>query len=581
MKKLYLLLLVILVSLLTFDDDALAAEGGYFNNKSVPSIGTGVNFRYIKEVTDNDLNTYVNVRHANEVPVFNFSKPEKVVKYYFVGSGCIEFFKDSSLKDKIITINSPKNGWNDLVVDNVMSIYASSCGAAANTYVYELDFIVDSQYVYETVTDIVYTSSHDSISATWKKHGDAISTDVYIDGVKLENTTSNSYIFKDLKAETEYEIKFVAVYKTGISQAKVLKVKTTEEPIFKITDVEVVDITSKSARIKVNVAKMKSKPNLIYLYMDGKQLGQMTITNQNNDYFYPLNNLLSETEYKVDLKAKFNTKISDPVSIDFKTLVGNKEVVNLSATSTTEDVSLAWKMPEYKALDFARIYRQKNNVGAFAAFFKASTTYEPIFETNGTTFKDLTVKSDTEYTYKVTTVDTKQNETDGKTIKIRTKKIGVSGGGTTKDPNGDYVVTWTKPDTGKIKVMVGGVEYAIVPASDKKIVIPKDKMKFDIIGNPDVLLIPIDDDGNPGTPTKPGGNGNGNSGGIGDIVGGGDLAEVLNPNNTVKGGVQLLAVVGAFVLLGLAFRVVPKLVRMIRNALIHSSENYGKRRVRE
>ncbi len=155
--------------------------------------------------------------------------------------------------------------------------------------------------------------------------------------------------------------------------------------------------------------------------------------------------------------------------------------------------------------------------------------------------------------------------------------MGASGGGIEKDPNEDYVITWTNPITGKMKVLVGGKQYAIVPASDKKIVIPKDKMVFDLIGNPDVQLVPIDENGNEGIPSKPGGSGVGNGGGIGDIVGGGEVGKVVNPENTLKGGVELLKVIGGFILLGLSFLVVPRLIKLIRNSF--DTKTTSKRRV--
>ena len=221
-------------------------------------------------------------------------------------------------------------------------------------------------------------------------------------------------------------------------------------------------------------------------------------------------------------------------------------------------------MPLYDDLQFARIYRKKDNseFGAkLKALFVNDDGYIPLFETNGTNFKDLTVASDTAYTYKVTTVDNADNETLGITVKTKTPKMSVGGGGTNIDENGDYLITWESPVTGKIKVLIAGKEHAIVPAADKKIIIPKDKMKFDLLGIPDVQLIPIDDSGNEGIPSKPGG------GGIGDIIGGGDTAAEITPENTLDMAVGLFLLVGGFLLLGMSFWLVPKLIRLIRQAL--------------
>lgn len=564
MKKYYLLLFIAFFSFFNFNDSVYAAEGGYFDNVQLPNL---TKTRFITQVTDNNLSTGVNVRHSDEIPVFNFEKPEKVVKYYFIGTGCIDFFSDSSLTQRIARISRPEQGWNDLVVEDVGAIYAITC-SYSDSLVYEMDFIVESQLVFDPIHKVDYTSSFDSISAEWTMPPKSISTDVYVNNVKVGNTTESKYVFENLKSSTEYEIKFVAVYQNGFSPEVVYKVTTKEEPLFKQSDVEVVDIKNNSARIKINVSKMSGKPDFIYFYINDRQVGQVAISNKNQDYFYTLSNLASETAYTVEVKAKFSSVLSDPVIVEFETVVGNKEVANLTATATATDVSLKWEMPTYRDLDVARIYRQKNDASMFARMFRSASTYEPIFETNGTTFRDLTVSPNTEYTYRVTTVDLLDNETEGSTVRIRTRQMSVSGGGTEVAENGDYVITWDSPVTGRIKVLVGGSEFATVPASDGRIVIPQSQMRFDLFGNPDVQLIPIDEEGNPGIPSRPGsGNNGGGNGGIGDIVGGGDAAEILNPNNVLTSAVSLLAVVGAFLLLGLAFRVVPKLIQTIRTAL--------------
>ena len=187
--------------------------------------------------------------------------------------------------------------------------------------------------------------------------------------------------------------------------------------------------------------------------------------------------------------------------------------------------------------------------------FSVGEEYDPLFETNGTYFNDLTVKPETSYTYLLTSYLSSGEETKGVTIDVETPPVEISGGDTNVDEeSGDYVITWTEPTEGKILVAVGGKEYAVVNASDLKITIPKEDMKFDKLGYPDVTLTPLDENEVPiGKPSKPGD--------MGSVVG--DVEINLNENNLLQMGVGLLGVIGGFVLLGLAFLVVKKLINSV------------------
>lgn len=429
------------------------------------------------------------------------------------------------------------------------------------------------------VTDVKISSSFNQLKVTWQNEKEVESVNVYLDDVLYKNVKgSNTLDITKLKSETNYKISLFAVYKNGSSAGVHFNAKTLAVPTLSDDFVSVKDIKQNSARLEFDLTKVAGKEEIkeIQIYDAQKNKVQtVAVRAEMNTASYVIQNLDYKKDYKYSVVVVYlNSDVTPHKEVNFKTSDVLKEVSNLTAIPTAQDVSLQWKMPEYKELDKARIYRQKTDVGLFVRMFRTASTYEPLFETNGTTFKDLTVKADTEYMYKVTTVDTNDNESEGKTIKIRTKKMSVSGGDTEKDENGDYVITWTSPTTGKIKVLVGGKEYAVVSASDKKIVIPKDKMEFDIFGSPDVQLIPIDEDGNEGLPSKPGtGEGTGNGGGIGDVVGGSDL---------LKASMGLVALVGSILLLRMAFILVPKLIGLIRNALSKKNENvYVRRGVRE
>jgi len=438
----------------------------------------------------------------------------------------------------------------------------------------------------EPVSNLKANAGYDTADLTFSMPEDAEYASVYVDGISVGNSTDGKYKVTNLASEKDYEISVFAVYEKGISPAQTVKIRTTALPDIDKKLIEVKNITETSATVLFKVGEMQARPKKIDIFSDEnrtKKVDTLNISDQSS-VSSKLSNLKYETDYKFYIQYTFAGDVVRNTDISFTTESPNREVSNLSASATATDVSLQWKMPDYNKLDFARIYREKKDVGMLARMFSfmASDKYEPLFETNGTTFKDLTVKADTDYKYKVTTVDKSGNETDGKTVSVKTKKMAVTGGGTEIDENGDYVITWTSPTTGKIKVLVGGVQYAIVPASDKRIVIPKAKMKFDLFGKPDVKLVPIDEDGNEGEITSPGTGGTGGGGGLGEIVGGGEVGDVLNPENVLDGGVKLLGVVGLFVLLGLAFRVVPKLVTMIRNAFSKSNGSVSSgRRIQE
>lgn len=539
------------------------------------------------EIYDNDLSTskYSGVNGSFEV---RFHEPitTGVLGFYVKSSGTYASF---SLYNGNKTVYSSEAMTKYVAVKIFEPIDKIIFRASSYGTITVAEFDLFDTADYPTPKSLkVANKTFNEINVEWENPTDSTGSRIYFDNVlvKTLGKDDKSYKFDGLKANTKYAISVSSIYKDGESVTSDIFATTNEVPVLSDDFVKVSDISATSVLFNLNVNKLSSLPKQIKIYKakdDNESLFDVPVYT-NSVLPKKIDGLRAETEYTYYVVADYgNGNVTGKLPVKFKTLEPGREVTELKATATARDVSLSWRMPVYQSLSTARIYRQNPDAGMFARMFRSASTYEPIFETNGTTFKDLTVKADTEYTYKVTTVDSNDNETDGTTVKIRTKKMNVSGGGTDLDENGDYVITWTSPTTGKIKVLVGGVQYAVVPASDKKIIIPKDKMKFDIIGNPDVQLIPIDEDGNEGIPSKPGaGEGTGNGGGIGDIVGGGDLAEVLNPENTIKGGVQLLGVVGLFLLLGLAFRVVPKLVRMIRNAFSNRDENtYGRRRVGE
>ncbi|WP_409971520.1 hypothetical protein [Bacillus sp. Bva_UNVM-123] len=275
--------------------------------------------------------------------------------------------------------------------------------------------------------------------------------------------------------------------------------------------------------------------------------------------------------------------ISIEVSTDAIPLI--PEVLNLKATTKHDRINLSWSNPQSEFFNHIRIYRRldethtatiKENLinellkskTAFAS--DTVTDFDPMFETNGTYWNDLTVQAATTYSYKLTTVNIADAESDGIIVQATTleePKTSIEGGGYEKKENGDFLYTWTSPTTGKVKVLIDGKEYKTVQASLKQILIPAADMKYDIFNNPRVSLVAISEDGKEGTPTAPK---PGQSGGTGGETG--TVKIPFDVNELVQTGFGLLKIVGPFVLLGLSFLLVKPIRNVIRKALLNYRE---------
>lgn len=436
-----------------------------------------------------------------------------------------------------------------------------------NETFYELDFFGDLDIDYIAVSNLVINNiKENSANVSYKLPNTKYltSVSVLLDGKVVYEGQSESVVLPNLESDKTYEVIARAHYSDGNHIDTKVNFKTAKD---KNPPGKVVNLTAK--QVANTVVLNWTAPT-------DKDLSHYRITRNG----ILLTNDLKAITY-IDTSPKLNTdnvyrvlaadeagNFSSGASVTI-TVVGT-EVFNVQAKAASHDkVDLSWKNPQRDDFETVRIARKNQDSGIVKKilnFFSSNDGYTDLFQTNGTIFNDLTVNADTQYTYRLRTV-LSGDESPGVTVNVKTPKVTASGGGVEVDPNNkDYTITWTSPTTGKMKILVGGKEYKTVPAADKKIVIPAADMKFDLIGKPDVKLVPVSDDGKEGIPSSPGGGGTSGGGGLGDIVGGGAVNAVLNANNLLKAGVALLGAIGGFVLLGLAFRVVPKLIRTIRTA---------------
>lgn len=288
---------------------------------------------------------------------------------------------------------------------------------------------------------------------------------------------------------------------------------------------------------------------------------------------YTVTGLEPETEYQFDVMAKYvDGVLSESKTITAITLPPPKpadDVAYFNAHAKYDRVDLSWTLPESENFKHVNIYRQTAEKTALLDRILLINTAsaaagKKIFETNGTYFNDLTVEPETTYQYTVTTTSTDLVESAGVSKTVTTPKKPdpeIVGGEFEKDPaTGSYIYRWTQPDTGQVKVIVGGKLYKTVSASDKVIVIPAKDMKFKGLDEPDVRLIPVDEDGKEGAAVTPPAVGGG-TGGMLDKV---DLP--FTAGDLLGTGTGLFWLIGPFVLLALAFLLVPKLRNMIVRA---------------
>lgn len=361
---------------------------------------------------------------------------------------------------------------------------------------------------------------------------------IYRDGTLLkDNMKSTQFTDTGLKEDTEYLYKVHTVDKTG-NRSEGVSVRLFLEKD-RIPPADVTDL---------KVKQLSTDVNLTYKMPTDRDFSHVRISRNN----VVIADNVKETTF-VDVNAKENTTYTYKVqSVDVNENVSEGEIAqievsglevnNLSAEKTYNKVTLSWKNPTLTDFEQVTIYRKNNGA------------YTPLFTTSGTIFEDTTVKSGTSYNYLVTTfID--GSESDGKVIDVKTPKVTIEGDKVQKNDD-NYTITWNSPTTGKIKVIVGDVDYKIVAASDLKVVIPKKDMVLNKFDNPDVKLVPVDESGNAiGDVGAPGGT----------ITWGGIDLGILGMN--VKSFfvviIALLGLIGGIVLLAMSFKMIPKLIDLL------------------
>ncbi|MEF7566331.1 hypothetical protein V4V35_25410 [Bacillus infantis] len=392
----------------------------------------------------------------------------------------------------------------------------------------------------------------DNLFVKWSSKGTYNQGKLKINGVSTYNypITANTTVSEKIPISTATSTNVLIGNDTltfttqGYMESTILEVAVNGVPVDnrEIDYIEPTKLQGTPTEKSVSLTWEKAADNPYYIktniYRDGVLIGEST------SVMFEDSSVKAVTNYTYKITAVYSDGTeTNGISLSLKTKpipVNYEEVSNLQGEANYKSVNLTWENP------VGNIYFSKVNVYREGLL---------VGSTEGSSFEDTNAKEGTEYRYLIKAVYTDGKETIGSTIILKTKidvPPKIEGGGFEGQPNGDYLVKWDEPTTGKIIVYVGGSKYAEVDASAKQFVIPGPDVKYTPFGDPDIKLQPVSESGKPGEmeeapkpqqPTNP-----------------------LSTKDLVETGNGLLWYVAPLLLLALSFLLVPKLRALIVNS---------------
>lgn len=223
-------------------------------------------------------------------------------------------------------------------------------------------------------------------------------------------------------------------------------------------------------------------------------------------------------------------------------------ITDLTHNENHSRVIFEWKNPIDSTFKWIKIYRNDQIIAGSI--------------TENTFTDDKEIKPNTTYNYRFEIVNNKGRIFPGEELTVNVPAAPpapqpvIGGGGFEEQPNGDYTATWETPVTGEIRVYVGGNLFRTVPASSQSITIPAADMVYTFIGDPDVRLQPVSEDGTEGETESPPPS----------------VDTPFSVEDLIGSGSSLFLYVAPFLLLSLSFLLVPKLRNMIFSSLRKKKE---------
>lgn len=517
-KKIFFMLFSFLLGFQFFQlSRVFAYSGGLLDGKTI-FIGNNINniVGTTNLVTDNDESTGIQLdisTGTKKTLWYKFDSAKSIIAYKFKSDYpmTMTMYNQSgiALYSFAVTGNGLKGNINR--VDNVYYVSIKNTDTSKH-YVYEFDVfsIQDTDTTPPAdVTNLKTSVSTTKIDLTFTQPTDADfnNTKIYLNGVlkaTLDKTT-NFYSITNLAPNTSYDIKLTTIDNSG-NESKGITATVQTLQLLNVTNLNLMSSTNSLLAQWINPIDSEFIGNDLYLN------GNFITSLDKDATSYNFTNLNPNTSYTVKVVSKFSGGYSSTgqTATAKTTIPLAEDVTDLQADAKYDRVKLSWTRPNSEFFSHVKIYRKNVERKSFwdqlfgtTSVFATTTSdgYTPMFETNGTYWTDLTVTPDTTYSYKVTSVNTEGNESQGVTIETTTPSEPVpvlTGVATTQNENGDYVVTWASPTKGTVKVLINGQEYTVVDAATQKVIIPKKDMKLNFFGGYDAKLVPIGEFGTEG-----------------------------------------------------------------------------------
>lgn len=253
-----------------------------------------------------------------------------------------------------------------------------------------------STYALPATRNVTFTSTINTITASWQAVSDSTSYTLDINGTVVDNVTTTSYTFENLDSNSQYIIKVKANNNTGTS--------AWNEPLtaYTLSDGNAA-LASMFAMAKTNCIR------LIWLEVDGATGYDLeadgTVIENITDKTYLHNGLLPGTEHTYRLRVK---KGSDVEAWSLPLTVGTLSIApavpeNLAASSTINSVLITWD-----AVD--------NAIG-----YEIEINNQIIDVGQGTSYLDTGLNADTQYSYKIRSRNSSDTSAWSSPITIKTK----------------------------------------------------------------------------------------------------------------------------------------------------------------
>jgi hypothetical protein len=477
--------------------------------------------------TDNNESTSISVSGAYHYIKYIFGTPSDLGSYRVNSANSLRLHGYDSSNVKILDIpvvaDGSKQTFTSVSGVKTVSLYKSDSIAwdlkEFNVYLGVVVPVVKTDVTGVDVTGITKTGSSVSWLAPTGYSGVTLSGfKIYVDGV-LKHTaspSSSSYSLTGLTADTSYTVKVVASYSDGTETTGVTKVFNTLVPEDETAPANVTNLVATPTFDSISLS-WTNPPDQdfakVKVYEDGIYKKSVTAAEGSSAFF---GNLEPDTDYSFKVTSIDNIgneSSGSVIEVTTLPLPEIKKIKNLDATSKFDRVKLSWELPESEYFHHVNIYRKVvEEESFFESLFSlgeikvsAADTeeeYRPMFETNGTYWTDLTVEPETKYEYKLTSENVDGREsTEGVVVQVSTPeepKPVLKDAEFQAATNGDYVIKWSEPTTGNVKIKVGGNDYKTVPANLKTYTIPKSDLAYTTIGDPDVTIQPVLKEGQKG-----------------------------------------------------------------------------------